>query len=154
MTTKFSPPNSFQWIAEYDGGKLYSQYGADGRSFKQVLAFSEEDRLDKLHIVRLVQGKEDSLDETPRFSVDMRTGIFEVLGQSINKNPNVVLISNLMPVCYHSVRAGLGVGGGASYPAYIKTYKLGWQMNIDGKNYQRIVSYDVPRDIYEFTEKR
>ncbi len=154
-----APPNLFQWVAEYDSGTIYTQYGGPNRQFKDLTKFSDEDRLEKLHLIRLIDGKENefSTDMRPCFTVDLMNGTFSINGESVNENrPQGVNFngSKFRPIYHRRVRGGVGLTGGRSYAPLVKFYWLGWQATVDGKNYQRIIQYDVPNDEWLFKEKR
>ena len=156
------PPNLFQWVAEYDSGKILTQYGGPNRQFKDLTEFSNQDTLEKLYLVRLIPDREDefSPDMRPCFMVDLKTGHF-----SINGEMHTPIVPDLpigfnwkdakyRPIYHRRIRGGVGISGGKGYASLVKYYWLGWQATIDGKNYQRIIQYDVPNDSWLFKEKR
>lgn len=155
---KSAPPNIFQWVAEYDGGQILTQYGKPGRSFNNIQKFSDDDDLEKLHLIRLIPGSEDkfSPDMRPCFTVDFKTGFFTINGKESNENPpeKDMYKVKFRPVYYRRVRGGIGINQGPSYASIVKYYWIGWQATIDGKNYQRLLRYDVPNNIPDVVRKR
>jgi len=153
-----APPNVFQWVAEYDKGQIYTQYGGPGRKFTDVLKMSDSNTLERLHLVRIIRDREDkfALTMRPRFTVDLQTGIFNINGEDFNENPKGVSFANtkFRPIYHRRVRGGIGMDGGKGYASLAKFYYIGWQTTVDGNNYQRIIQYDVPNNQWLFKEKR
>lgn len=152
------PPNIFQWVAEYDNGKIFTQYGKSGRKFKDLQKFSDNDVLEKLHLVRLISSREDefSPDMRPCFTVDFKTGLFTVNGVKHDESPEGVDLNRakFRPIYYRRIKGGIGISGGPSYVPMVKYYWVGWQTTVDSKNYQRIIQYDVPNNDPVFVRKR
>ncbi len=157
-TRIIGPPNLFQWVSEHTDGSLSLQYGGPGRNFNQTIELATQGKLAKLHLIRLVEGKENyyTPEIRPQFTVDMKTGLFIINGEEHDQRPKGVSLvgQTLRPIYFRSVRGGIGIDGGPSYAPLVKWYRLGWQVTIDGENYQRIIQYDVPMDSFEFKEKR
>ena len=156
MTSK--PPNIFQWVAEHDGGQVFTQYGQPGRDFKALQKFSDDNVLEKLHLVRLIPSREDAFspDMRPCFTVDFKTGLFTVNGEEKDESPEGVDLNgaHFRPIYHRRIRGGMSINRGPSYQPMVKYYWLGWQTTVDGNNYQRIIRYDVPNNDPVFVRKR
>jgi len=152
------PPDVFQWVAEYDGGQYYNQYGQPGRKFPDVLAMSDNNTLEKLHLIRLIRGNPDLFvyNMYPRFTVDLRTGIFDLNNIEYDETPEGVDFTGVKfrPIYFRRIRGGIGINKGRGYQPMVKYYWIGWQATVNGDNYQRMVQYDVPKGVPEFVRKR
>ena len=165
MTNNIPEPMQWFLITEH---RIIHQYDNDtdqkGKRISVVYDI-QNDPAEKLLVMGLISyGKFVSdlkmLSTLPiRLLVDFTTGLFHINGISFDRRPQDVKdyeIRNgdLRFIYYKTTRRSFDLSTGKDLGGGIQFYKLGWQITILGKNYQRLMLYDITSGMMEFKEKR
>lgn len=133
----------FQWTAQLKDSTLITEETIS--NFDKVLAAEKADQLIMLH---LSNGNHN-------YAVDLTTGLFYIDDICLNLAPQLVGKTGFRVIYFKRKRQEIGFQ--AKGDPTIHAYLLGWQITLDGKNYQRIMfihPWENGQVILEFRDKR
>lgn len=153
---KLESPVLFEWVAVSTTGKEIQQFPANGNenSFKTVYELSENRELLYLYLVP----KRPEYRKHVMFAVNYLTGEHLIRGVALNlvhkeirEEPDL----HFRPIHVRRMRQDLGEGMVAINTRRVHQYLLGWQVTVNGKNYQKIIAVDpMTASIVDIMEKR
>lgn len=150
-------PVLFEWVAVSTTGKEIQQFQSDGieNLFQTVLELSENRELSYLYLIP----KRAEYRKHVMFAVNYLTGEHLIRGVALNLvHKEIREESNLhfRPIHVRRMRHDLGVGGEPiEGTKRVHLYLLGWQVTVNGKNYQKIIAVDpMTASIVDIMEKR
>jgi len=127
----------YKWTAQLKDGSFISQFDENNRevNLRIVLDLDKERKLAMFHF---------SFGEK-NIAVDLETGLFYFGEYPIKPDSSLVFKDEHYRLIYFMRSRKELSFGGTSREDYLFAYLIGWQIVLDGKNYQRIM-YFYPND--------
>jgi len=131
----------FEWSAKLSNSTIIKEHDKEGKEhlFKEVL-----DVINELEVLTLSWDKKYA-------SVNFKNGHFNINGDDIAFKDLSDKKEKYRPIYFKRVRQAISTG--INNPNENIKYHIGYQITINGKNYQRIVKIDNITKQIEFIEK-
>jgi hypothetical protein len=153
---KLESPVLFEWVAVSVDGKEIQQFPKDQNenSFQTVYELSNNKNLSYLYLIP----KRPEYRKHVTFAVNYLTGEHLIQGVALNlvhkeirEEPNL----HFRPIHVRRMRQEIGEGMVLINTRRVHQYLLGWQVTVNGKNYQKIIAVDpITASIVDIMEKR
>jgi len=131
----------FEWSVKLSNSTIINEFDKEGKEhlFKEVL-----DVLDDVEVLTLSWDKKYA-------EVNFKNGHFNINGEDISFKDISDREEKYRPIYFKRVKQSLTTVG--MKPSENIKYHIGYQITIDGKNYQRILKIDNITKQMEFVEK-